>query len=110
MVIVALLAVSHSSHTVHQVFRKQVARFARPFEARPVDPVIREVFRQLAETSGTASTSGWVAPSATLPPLLLLWRAAQRKVLPGRCPPNPRARGRDPQRHSAAKDVPEGED
>ena len=38
-----------------------------PFEARPVDPVRREVFRQLAETSGTASTSGWVAPSATLP-------------------------------------------
>ena len=51
----------------------QVARFARRFEARPVGPVRREVFRQLAENSGTAPTSGWVAPSAALlttpPPL-----------------------------------------
>ena len=45
----------------------QVARFARPFESRPADPVRREVLRQLAATSGTASTSGWVAPIATLP-------------------------------------------
>ena len=45
----------------------QVARFARPFESRPADPVRREVYRQLAATSGTASTSGWVAPSTTLP-------------------------------------------
>ena len=34
-----------------------VARFARPFESRPVDPVRREVFRQLAETSIAATTS-----------------------------------------------------
>ena len=45
----------------------QVARFACPFESRPADPVRREVYRQLAATSGTASTSGWVAPSTTLP-------------------------------------------
>ena len=50
-----------------------VARFARPFEARPVDPVRREVFRQLAETGIAATTSGWIAPfgylAATPPPL-----------------------------------------
>ena len=45
----------------------QVARFARPFESRPVDPVRREVFRQLAASSGTSSTSSWVAPITTLP-------------------------------------------
>ena len=45
----------------------QVARFARPFESRSADPVRREVFRQLAVTSGTGSTSGWVAPITTLP-------------------------------------------
>ena len=51
----------------------QVARFARPFEVRPVDSVRREIFRQLAVASGTSSTSGWVAPTTTLlttpPPL-----------------------------------------
>ena len=52
----------------------QVARFARPFEARPTDPVRREVFRQLADSNSTVSaSSGWVAPTATLvvspPPL-----------------------------------------
>ena len=45
----------------------QVARFARPFESRPVDPVRQKVFRQLAASSGTSSTSGWVAPTTTLP-------------------------------------------
>ena len=45
----------------------QVARFARPFKSRPVDPIRREVFRQLAASSGTSSTSGWVAPITTLP-------------------------------------------
>ena len=44
-----------------------VAHFARPFESRPTDPVRREVYRQLAANSGTASTFGWVAPSTTLP-------------------------------------------
>ena len=44
-----------------------VARFARPFESRPTDSVRREVFRQLAARPGPAASSGWVAPSATLP-------------------------------------------
>ena len=51
----------------------QVARFSKPFEARPVDPVRREVFRQLAKNPGTAATSGWIAPTeglaSTPPPL-----------------------------------------
>ena len=51
----------------------QVARFAGPFESRPTDPIRREVFRQLAVNSSSASSSGWVAPTATLtvtpPPL-----------------------------------------
>ena len=38
---------------------EQVARFDRPFEARPVDPVRRELFKQLTATSGSSSTSGW---------------------------------------------------
>ena len=49
-----------------------VARFARPFESRPVDPVRRECYRQLAENY-TAVTTGWLAPSgylATTPPPL----------------------------------------
>ena len=45
----------------------QVARFPRLFESRPVDPIRREVFRQLAASSGSSSTSGWVAPITTLP-------------------------------------------
>ena len=51
----------------------QVARFLKPFEARPADPVRRELYRQLAEKPSTAATSGWVAPSEALastpPPL-----------------------------------------
>ena len=51
----------------------QVARFSRPFEARPTDPVRRELYRQLAEKPSTAATSGWCAPSRALastpPPL-----------------------------------------
>ena len=51
----------------------QVARFSRPFEARPTDPVRRELYRQLAEKPSTAVTSGWCAPSRVLvstpPPL-----------------------------------------
>ena len=45
----------------------QVARFARPFESRPADPIRREAFRQLAAVPGLATSSGWVAPSAKLP-------------------------------------------
>ena len=44
----------------------QVARFAGPFESRPTDPIRREVYRQLASNSSSASSSGWVAPTATL--------------------------------------------
>ena len=51
----------------------QVARFLKPFEARPTDPVRRELYRQLAEKPCTAVNSGWVAPSEALaftpPPL-----------------------------------------
>ena len=45
----------------------QVARFLKPFEARPADPVRRELYRQLAEKPGIAATSGWLAPSEALP-------------------------------------------
>ena len=45
----------------------QVARFARPFESRPVDPVRREYYKQLAASCGSSSTSGWVTPTGTLP-------------------------------------------
>ena len=45
----------------------QVACFARPFESRPADPISREVFRQLVAVTGLASSSGWVARTATLP-------------------------------------------
>ena len=51
----------------------QVARFLKPFEARPTDPVRRELYRQLAEKPRTAAATGWVAPSEALastpPPL-----------------------------------------
>ena len=50
-----------------KVIGDQVARFARPFESRPTDPVRREVFRQLVARPGTASTSGWVPPASLLP-------------------------------------------
>ena len=43
-----------------------VARFARPFESRPIDSIRREVFRQLAARPGPSASTGWVAPSATL--------------------------------------------
>ena len=43
-----------------------VARFARPFESRLADTVRRELFRQLASRPGPSTTSGWVAPTATL--------------------------------------------
>ena len=56
-----------------QCLRGQVARFLKPFEARPTDPVRRELYRQLAEKPCTAVNSGWVAPSeatASAPPPL----------------------------------------
>ena len=49
-----------------KVIGEPVARFARPFESRPADPVRREVFRQLASHPAAASTSGWVSPKALL--------------------------------------------
>ena len=45
----------------------QVTRFARPFESRPADAVRREVFPQLSSRPCPSASSGWVAPSATLP-------------------------------------------
>ena len=50
-----------------------VARFARPFEARPVDPARQKSFSQLLEICAAATTSGWFAPTgctATVPPPL----------------------------------------
>ena len=44
-----------------------VAHFARPFESRPTDSIRREVFQQLAARPGPATSSSWIAPSATLP-------------------------------------------
>ena len=43
-----------------------VAHFDRPFESRPVDSVRQEVFRQLAANTGSATSSGWIAPSGML--------------------------------------------
>ena len=50
-----------------------VARFARPFEARPVDPARQKSFSQLLESCTAATTLGWFAPTgctATVPPPL----------------------------------------
>ena len=50
-----------------------VARFARPFEARPVDPPRQKSYSQLLESCTAATTLGWLAPtgcSATVPPPL----------------------------------------
>ena len=63
-----------------KVIGDPVARFARPFESRPTDPVRQEVFRQLVAHPGTASTSGWVPPASLLPvtPPLLPQRVEER--------------------------------
>ena len=50
-----------------KVIGDPVARFARPFESRPVGPVRREVYRQLAARPKAASSSGWIPPSYLLP-------------------------------------------
>ena len=50
-----------------KVIGDPVAHFARPFESRPVDPVRREIFRQLVARPDSASSSGWVPPSSLLP-------------------------------------------
>ena len=80
----------------------QVARFARPFESRPTDPIRREVYRQLAANNSTASSSGWVAPSTTLavtpPPL----EKGTEESAPIKCPPRLRASARGPCKHTAA--------
>ena len=107
--IVVLLTVSHSSRTTHQVYRKPGRSLCSPIRSKTCGPSEKRGFPAVAASSGTASTYGWVAPSTTLsttpPPL----EEALRRVLPRRCLQNPRARGRDPHRHSAAEDVPKGE-
>ena len=69
----ALLSQCPASAPRTQCLGGQVARFLRPFEARPADPVRRKLYRQLAEEPCIAATSGWVAPSEALastpPPL-----------------------------------------
>ena len=50
-------------HTRCRCLGSSVARFAKPFESRPVDTVRRELFKQLATQPGQ---SGWIAPTATL--------------------------------------------
>ena len=74
----------------------QVARFAGPFESRPADPIRREVFRQLADSNSTASSSGWVAPTATLvvtpPPL----ERGLEKSASGQLPLPPKGKRRKP--------------
>ena len=42
---------------------QSVARFKRPFESRPADPVRCERYQQLALQS---SNSGWIAPTAAI--------------------------------------------
>ena len=77
-----------------KVIGESVARFARPFESRPADPVRREVFRQLAANPDTASTSGWVTPSSS--PSChssCLFRKALKRAPPGQCPLKPRVQG-----------------
>ena len=80
----------------------QVARFARPFESRPTDPIRREVYWQLAANNSPASSSGWVAPSATLsvtpPPL----ERGTEESAPSKVPSKPRTSVRGPCRHTAA--------
>ena len=81
----------------------QVARFWRPFEARPVDPVRREVFRQLVEEPSTAATSGWIAPTEALastpPPLVPGTEECASRTLPKKVR---RKRKRTSPRHQAA--------
>ena len=83
---------------------EQVARFARPLESRPVDPVRRELYRWLAATpSGISSTSGWVAPAAPLPvsPILLAGGTEDAPPPPQECQ-GPRASIVASARHPAA--------
>ena len=44
-----------------------VAHFDRPFESWSVDPVRREVYRQLAADPRASVSSGWLAPKNLLP-------------------------------------------
>ena len=74
----------------------QVAHFAGPFESRPADPIRREVYRQLAVSSSSASSSGWVAPTATLavtpPPL----ERGMEESATGQLPHPPKGKRRRP--------------
>ena len=74
----------------------QVTRFAGPFELRPTDPIRREVYRQLAVNSSSASSSGWVAPTATLavtpPPL----ERVTEESATGQLPSKPKGKRRRP--------------
>ena len=74
----------------------QVARFAGPFESRPADPIRREVYRQLAVNSSSDSSSGWVAPTATLaitpPPL----ERGTEESATGQLPSQPKGKRRRP--------------
>ena len=74
----------------------QVAHFAGPFESRPTDPIRREVYQQLAANSSTASSPGWVAPSATLsvtpPPL----EKGTEESATGQVPSKPKGKRRRP--------------
>ena len=88
----------------------QVARFAGPFESRPADPIRREVYRQLAVNSSSASSSGWVSPTATLtvtpPPL----ERGTEKSTTGQLPYPPKGKRRRPLSARGCLNLPKGED
>ena len=60
---------------------EEAAFFSRPFEARPADPVRREVFRQ----AGPGTPGAWFAPEAVLqhtPPRLAAGREPSQGPVP----------------------------
>ena len=65
-----------------------VALFSLPFEARPVDPVRRELYRQLP----TSSRSGWFAPETAAVRVEALPKGRQSPE--GGVPPPKKRRGR----------------
>ena len=74
----------------------QVARFAGPIESRPADPIRREVFRQLADSNSTASSSGWVAPTVTLAVTPSPLERGLEKSSSGQLPLPPKGKSRKP--------------